>query len=279
MLKRTLVHLPGIGLQKEQTLCNQGIHDWTALRKHIADGFRPAAAKKLLLELEKTHVAYHNRNFRYFQNLLPRSELWRLVPGHEKHVAFLDIETTGLAFPPRGSVTVLSVLLNGRLYQAHGARKIRELLRLVEERAAILCTYYGQVFDVPFLRSQFKVPLNKAELDLCFFLRRQGYTGGLKTVEKRICRSKRISDGIYGWHAPLLWNMHLTGNPKALATLCAYNSEDTLVLQQLLVHAMSRELKARKIRDVTLEFLRAPRPKGEIYLSVLRELKKSFDDY
>ena len=150
-------------------------------------------------------------------------------------IAFLDIETNGLYLPPSSNSTTITFYFRGQLYQEHEHRRKEALLHKIHAEAAIYCTYFGEVFDLPFLRREFHLPLLKPHLDLCFWLKRLGYNGGLKKVEKSFDDiPRRQSLDIGGLDAVRLWEFHQRGVSGALDTLLTYNAEDTIVLESLL---------------------------------------------
>jgi uncharacterized protein YprB with RNaseH-like and TPR domain len=107
----------------------------------------------------------------------------------------------------------------------------------------MIVTFFGAAFDVPFLTAEFGVPFDKPHLDLCFWLRRLGCKGGLKRIQKQFPSIPlRTSMDIDGYDAVRLWRLHTKGVPGALETLLAYNAEDTVVLEPLLVEAWRLEL-------------------------------------
>ena len=76
-----------------------------------------------------------------------------------------------------------------------------------------------------------------------YVLRRLGYSGGLKKVQKRFADIPlRDSMDIDGYDAVRLWRMHRKGVQSALETLLTYNAEDTVVLEPLLIHALNQEI-------------------------------------
>lgn len=258
MLKKTFVHISGIGPKREQQLWRSGVTSWTDLHEGAGDHFNIKTARTIMAELKRTREAYEKNDLHYFSSRLPRRDVWRVVPGNENSIAFVDIETTGLGLPPQCKVTTISALFRGKLHQAHDDKGKRRLVEMLEGEASIFVTYFGDVFDLPFLRRAYRVPLKKAQVDLCFLLRRHGHTGGLKAVERQF-RSipRRKSVGIDGFDAVRLWRMYEGGNHAALRTLLAYNGEDTLVLHHLLERFFVLESKAR--RELEVPILRLPK--------------------
>lgn len=244
MLRRSFVHLPGIGASKEKMLWSRGVQDWdhllsdTHLRSHRLDEIHGM--------LKDSQAAWERRDAHYFYEQLPRPEIWRLVPEFVDDIAYLDIETNGLNLPPHSQSTTVTFYFRGQLYQEWEPRAKELLLRKMDQEAAVFCTYYGEVFDVPFLRREFGLPLRKAQIDLCFWLKRLGFNGGLKRVEKYFEHGhQRQYRDIDGFDAVRLWRFHLEGRAGALDALLTYNAEDALVLEGLLTHAYNLEIQQR----------------------------------
>lgn len=275
LLHETFIHLPGIGKSKELELKEAGLLNLQQLVS--TNSVKAVQNKNVRKEIERSIRALENRDFNYFYEKLPRQDLWRMIPGYEKNIAFLDIETTGLAHPPVGKVTTIAVLMNGKLYQAYSDKQKKQLVEQVQDEAGILVTYFGENFDVPFLRKQYNVPLRKAHLDLCFTLRRLGYTGGLKSAHKWFRNlPPRKSQGIDGFDAVRLWNMYKNGNKKALETLLFYNAEDTILLQPLLERAINLCLKNSHFQVNEFKMHRPiPRIPGKVHTSILKALRDS----
>lgn len=273
LLHETFVHLPGVGPAKELELREMGLRNLEQLVS--ASPIKILQRREVRKEVEQSLRALEDRDLYYFYQRLPRHQLWRMVPGYEKEIAFIDIETTGLAQPPIGKVTTLTVLMNGKLYQAHESKQKKKLVEMVEDTADILVTYFGENFDIPFLRKQYKVPLQKAHFDLCFSLRRLGYTGGLKSAHRWFRNlPKRKSVGLDGFDAVRLWHMFEDGNKAALETLLYYNAEDTILLHPLLEKSVNLYLKNShfQIDDFKMHYA-IPRIPGKVHKSVLRALR------
>jgi uncharacterized protein YprB with RNaseH-like and TPR domain len=74
-------------------------------------------------------------------------------------------------------------------------------------------------------------------------LARLGLKGGLKGCEKQMGINRGTLDGIDGAFAVLLWREYERyDNELALETLLAYNIEDTVNLERLLVEAYNRNV-------------------------------------
>ena len=78
-------------------------------------------------------------------------------------------------------------------------------------------------------------------MDLCHTLKRLGYRGGLKKIEKQLGINRgEDTDGLNGMDAIRLWREYLRGNEASLDTLIAYNQEDVVNLERLAEIAYSK---------------------------------------
>ncbi|HMF14757.1 MAG TPA: ribonuclease H-like domain-containing protein [Gemmataceae bacterium] len=153
----------------------------------------------------------------------------------------MDIETTGLFL---AKITTI-VLYDGRTirYYVHGQNLDDFLTDVADYR--LLVTYNGKSFDVPFIEGHFHVRLSQTHIDLRWPLWSLGLRGGLKGCERLLGISRPGLEDIDGFIAPLLWDEYRSRkNVKALETLLAYNIQDTLSLQTLMVHAYNEKVKA-----------------------------------
>ncbi len=243
MLKRSFVHLEGIGPVRERKLWGQGVRHWDQLEAQVETVFRADKWEATRAELMHSRAALERNDLHYFYKRLPREQLWRILPGNFEEVSYLDIETTGLGMPPTSHSTTITFVHRGEVLQEHVPRLKGLLVRKVASECRILCTFFGEVFDVPFLRSEFDVPFEVAHIDLCFWLKRLGFKGGLKRIQKEFSDiPARQSLDIDGFDAVRLWDLHLGGMSGALETLLAYNAEDTVVLEPLLIKAYNLQI-------------------------------------
>jgi len=169
--------------------------------------------------------------------------LWRLFPEFRDEVAYLDIETTGLGLPPAGAVTTV-VLYDGRavswFVQGQNLHEFPEAV----SRYKILVTYNGKCFDIPFLERFFRMPLPQTHIDLRYLLASLGYKGGLKGCESQLGIGRGDLEGVDGYFAVLLWEEYMRqGSREALDTLLAYNIQDTVNLETLMVKAYNLKLQ------------------------------------
>lgn len=269
MLQNSFVHLAGVGPVREKKLWAKGIRHWADLRQHLQEHLEqpaPAPDRKkrsplpaVLLDQASEHLdrlhraeqAYRDKDLAYFYRFMPRDQLWRMVPEFFDDIAYLDIETTGSGLPPLSYSTTICFYFRGQVYQEHEPAKKQALIRRIYSECKILVTFFGEVFDVPFLTAEYGIPLEKAHLDLCFWLKRNGFKGGLKKIQKLFSDiPSRNSMDLDGFDAVRLWRLHQKGVPGALETLMTYNAEDTVVLEPLLLKAY--ELETRKYPEFAL---------------------------
>lgn len=236
MIKRTFVHLPGVGLRTEAQFWRQGLTTWEdflSVGRVSGLGLARLDCFKSLLQESLRHL--HRPE--YFAPRLPSGEHWRLFHHFRSRTAYLDIETTGAGWPEQ-TVTVVG------LYDGHTMRQfvLGQNLRDFPEALAeveVLVTFNGAQFDLPVLRAYFpglhSPPLH---LDLRFILARLGYRGGLKRIEPLfgITRAPEVA-GFNGFDAVLLWERYQRGDLTALELLLKYNQEDVLNLEVLMEQA------------------------------------------
>jgi len=181
----------------------------------------------------------------YFAESLPRREWWRLYSAFRSSTVFLDIETTGLS-RYYDEVTMIGLFDGERVKIFVKGQNLDDFPNEIRKYSMIV-TFNGTLFDLPFLASKFEsLKLPRVHVDLRFFLRRLGYKGGLKLVEKRvgIIRDKEVQS-IDGFGATVLWNRYLRGNVDALRLLVEYNIADTTNLKTLMekaCHMMEKTL-------------------------------------
>lgn len=234
MIRNTFSILNGIGERLERRLWKEGILTWNNFinvsdlnfinpeKKNLFDEYLSTASK----ELDKGNAVY-------FAGTIRRREHWRLFDIFKGEAVCLDIETNGLMPRNGGYVTVVGI------YDGYDYRSLIRGMDLTSENLQrelsgykYLITYYGSVFDIPFLQKtmpdlKFDVP----HFDICFGSRRTGSKGGLKKLEMDfgIERDKSVR-GMNGYDAVKLWEYARTGSSEALDLLITYNKEDTVNL-------------------------------------------------
>lgn len=262
MLRRTFRLLSGIGKKTEAKLWTQGIDSWTRLREadptHLPGRVqRRFDAHARQLERAEEHLA--NRHPGPFNRWLPAGEHWRVLKELGDETLYLDIETTGLSYP-QGRTTVVGGYLPraGTRLLVRGDDLNQATVQSLLDEAAVIVTFNGKRFDLPFLRQEFGVTTDAVHVDLMHTFRSLGITGGLKTIESRLglARDEAI-DGMSGYEAVKLWRAHRRGDPDALETLLAYNRADVENMVPL-----ARTAYERKREDVFQPYQPDPEPVG-----------------
>lgn len=242
MLKRTYIHLPGVGRRTEAHFWHRGLNTWEDfLGARRLAGFSGERFRRLKDQLRESldQVA----NARYFAQRLQAGEHWRLFRHFRSRAAYLDIETTG-TFWPGLQVTVVGLYDGVEMRQfvhGHNLREFPQALAGLD----LLVTFNGTQFDLPVLKAYFpelKVPA--AHVDLRFLMARLGFKGGLKKIEPRFgIRRPKAVNGMDGYMAVLLWQRYQRGDKGALELLLSYNREDVVNLEVLMegAYGMERE--------------------------------------
>jgi uncharacterized protein YprB with RNaseH-like and TPR domain len=255
MLPHTFCHIPGTGLKGEEKLWDEGItswEEWLEMKDHPGAGRRD---REMAEHLYASVGALEDGRVGYFAEGLPASEIWRVFPEFRSRTAYVDIETTGLSADYGAHITTIA-LYDGRevKHYVHG-----ENLRQFEDDIFdydLLVTYNGKCFDVPFIERYFRIRLTHAHIDLRYVLRSVGVTGGLKGCEAQLGIERGELEGVDGYFAVLLWYDYINGgNPLALDTLLAYNIQDTVNMERLMVTAYNMKIEEtpfgdrRRLRD------------------------------
>lgn len=252
MLRKTFVHIPGVGPNTERKLWESKVFSWSKFTKSNGFGIPQKAADRITEYLDLSESALRREEVQFFSRTLPKSEWWRLYPEFGNSTAFLDIETTGLSFY-YNNVTLIG-LYNGKEFKVYVRHQNLPDFKDEIEKYSLLVTYNGSLFDLPFLSSEFgEINFPPVHIDLRFLLRRLGYTGGLKSVEKQlgITRQSDVND-IDGFGATILWNRYMRGDADAFKLLLRYNFADVTNLKTLM------ELSYSLMRKRTLSNLGHP---------------------
>jgi len=248
MLENTFCHIPGVSVRLEQMLWEAGIHSWDCLR--LTTGL-PLSAQKLgvvkeHLELSAQHLAESNP--RYFFDHLPSRHHWRLFPAFRHNTAYLDIETTGLG-GPEDHITTIALYDGKKVYHYVHGENLGDFGDDIS-RYDLLVTYNGKCFDVPFIKKNLGIPITGVHIDLMHVMRSLGITGGLKGCERKLGLDRKELEGVDGYFAVLLWHVYVkNGNKAALETLLAYNIEDVVNLETLMVIGYNLKLRDTPFLD------------------------------
>lgn len=254
MLTRSFCHIPGIGRKLERGLWQAGVTSWEEWRNP------PPLRLSALTRLEAERVLKDSRQALandpgYFANRLENGESWRLFPHFRKRTAYLDIETTGLG--DGAEITTIALYDGHEVATFVNGRNLEDFIDVVS-RFQVLVTYNGKGFDIPFIERFFRTTLPQAQIDLRFVLAKLGFKGGLKGCERALGLSRDQLDGVDGLFAVRLWRFYQqSGDERFLDTLLAYNVEDTVNLERLMVEAYNRNLLATPFSE---ELLPCPLP-------------------
>ncbi len=275
MLEHTFCHINGIGLKTESRLWQNGITSWREWREEPAVKLPKRSRMEIPQIFDLSLDALDGNDANFFCSRLASSEQWRIFKAFREATAYIDIETTGLG--DEAAITTIA-LYDGRQVRVyiHG----RNLQNFVEDIQPykVLVSYNGKGFDVPFIERFFRIRLHQAHIDLRFVLARLGFRGGLKGCERQLGIHRGALDGVDGLFAVYLWQRYQRYNDeKALETLLAYNIEDTVNLENLLVEAWNRNVETTPFCD-TLQLPR-PAPPQLLYqpdLECVDSIKKQF---
>ena len=236
MLRKSFLHIPGVGSRTEQMLWGKGLHDWDRCLANPQE-LSPKKRRKIINWLEKSQRALDAQDGAFFAELLPANQLWRVYPQFRDSCLFFDIETTGLG-SGHDYVTTIATF-DGREVRTfvHG-QNLEDFPDYINSFTLVV-SYNGKCFDVPFLQREFGgFCLLAAHIDLRYVLARLGYRGGLKACEQSLglARPDHLQD-VDGFLAVLLWHEHLRATPRALQSLLCYNAHDAVNLCWLLQRA------------------------------------------
>jgi len=242
MLQNTFLHIPGIGIKTEKRLWASGVHTWEDFTQNCAIRLSPSKLDTITRYLQESRQQIEYNNPGYFFNLLPASFHWRLFSQFKNSTVYLDIETTGLE-NWRNEITTIALYDGNSINYYINGYNLEDFLNDIEKYKVIV-SYNGKCFDIPFIESYFGISLDHAHIDLRYILGSLGYRGGLKGCEAQLGIDRGELKDIDGFFAVLLWNDYQqNGNQKALETLLAYNIQDVLTLENLMVISFNLKIK------------------------------------
>ena len=230
MIKNTFSILQGIGEKLERRLWKNGILFWEDFIAANTIDFLSNDRKIMYNDhLREALQNLKDGRSNYFSKALKHSDHWRLFQAFREKAVALDIETDGKPFNHGGSVTVVG------LYDGFDYRSLVQGINLTSKRLELelaqydyIITFYGSVFDLPFLREAFNLTTHVPHFDLCFSGRKTGLKGGLKKVEETLGIYRDASvKGFDGFDAVRLWNEAQNGSDEAMELLLTYNRCDT----------------------------------------------------
>ena len=232
MLENTFIHIQGIGPKTEQAIWRKGIHTWKDFLSNKEIVISPRRDPLVRIQIEES--IKNRSNISFFADRLSTSNQWRIFNGFRDRAVYLDIETSGM-YPGADEITIIGLYNGYKVYTFVNGRNMSEFEHVIASYDLVI-TFNGGSFDLPFIRQYFPgISLPPAHIDLRFFLRKLGYRGGLKYIEKMlgISRDKEI-DGMDGYDAVRLWQAYQWGDENALDILIRYNTADIVNLKPLM---------------------------------------------
>lgn len=230
MLASSFIFLPGVGSVTERRWWREGVLNWNQFLAHPAiPGLSTARKRWYDEELRAAQSFAEQGQFHQLASRFPRREHWRLYNTCRSRAGYLDIETTG-ASSQEGEITVVGLHHHGHtLSLVRGEALTAERLQAELDHCELLVTFFGSVFDIPYLCAKFPgLRLPPWHFDLCFAARRLAFQGGLKHIEQELgIERDGLIRGLDGWDAVRLWSQWSHGDAVARDQLLAYNRADT----------------------------------------------------
>ena len=242
LLERTFVHIMGVGTKTERRIWQQGIETWDHFLNHQGVVFSPARDRFICKELAESKKHIHD--IRFFKERLSSEDMWRVFEAFRDRAVYLDIETSG-GYQGVNEITLIGIY-DGRSVQTFINGKNLDQFESAICQYDLIITFNGSTFDLPFIRKWFRhISFPAGHIDLRFLLKRIGYRGSLKKIEKElgIIRPPEIAE-MSGYDAVLLWKAYQWGDESALARLVEYNRADVVNLEPLMVYCYE-EMKKR----------------------------------
>jgi len=234
MLKKSFIHLPGIGKESEASLWKKGVLEWDDVFSNNE------VCLRVKEEVMKSIIEYGKENLSYFAESLPKNEHWRVYEQLKNKCCFLDIETSGLN-KEDDIITVIG-LYDGKESKifVHG----KNMGQFTKEIAKydMVVTFNGACFDLPYIRKKISnAKLPNFHVDLRYAMKNIGYVGGLKKIERELGhnRDASIAD-VDGFEAVRLWKAYTKGDKSALNKLIEYNKADIENLKPLMEFAYEK---------------------------------------
>ena len=247
MITNSFIFLERVGNGLEQKFWKSGIKNWDFfLGAQKVNGL--SRQRKLYYDrmILKARSALYSLDSKYFIELLPNAEMWRLYDFFKEDALFLDIETTGLS-RHGDDITVFGIYdgINSKT-MIKGINLDFSRLKTELKKYKLIVTFNGASFDLPFIERTYPGLIPRVpHLDVRFLADRLGLNGGLKNIE-RILGIKRpgIVDGLYGGDALRLWKMYrASGDEHYLQLLVDYNEYDLINLKIVAEHCVNEMKK------------------------------------
>ena len=240
MIRHTFLHIPGIGPKTEQNFWAAGVLDWDAFDGDVPLKLSAAKRDAIADALAESRRQLAQGNPAFFARRLPAGQQWRLFDPFRGQAAYLDIETTGL----EADCTISTIAVyDGETTATYvNGRNLDDFLGDIDQYR-MLITYNGKCFDVPVIERHFGRTLNHAHIDLRYVLAGLGFKGGLKRCEAQLGMNRGDLEDIDGLFAVVLWKAYLRNrDAQALETLLAYNLQDAINLESLMIRAYNLKI-------------------------------------
>jgi len=271
MLTSTFCHLPGVGPKTEQALWSAGLLSWESALSPA--GVPPTRRfKQSWLPYLRESLDRHTRHdLGYFAARMPASQHWRMFRDFRHSCAFVDIETTGLSSSFNEITTI--VLYDGETIRHYvNGENLHDFPKDIREYR-LLVSYNGKCFDAPFIETYFGIKLHQAHIDLRYVLRGLGIAGGQKKCEQRLGIRRQETAEIDGFLAVVLWHEYRrTKDRRFLETLLAYNVEDAVNLEALMVRAFNLNVNHTPFTDLILSVPTAPSSPFRVHREALAKV-------
>lgn len=247
MLRSTFQHIKGVSHQKELELWKKGILNWDSYIDRKNDQFSFFNTLEVPNLIKPSLIAYAKGDADFFARNLHPSEYYRIALEYPREVMFIDIETTGLSLY-YDIITIVGWSIGNKFgvyINGHDSTRFKKDL----EQAKVIVTFNGTLFDLKFIAKHFKdFTPPKAHIDLRFFAKRCGLTGGQKAIEEILgFKRKDNIEGMLGEAAPILWHKYRRGDIEAMHRLIEYNHADVEGMKHILDFCVSETFRSKKI--------------------------------
>jgi len=279
MLNNCFSHIPSVGIMTEKRIWSSGVTTMDDFLESPPEFLSLNKQKKIADHIYISKEKIRSKDARYFYDNLPSKEQWRIFKDYQETTAYIDIETTGL--DALEDIITTIALYDGKNINYYVNGKNLDDFKKDIKQYKVIVTYNGKTFDVPFIKSYFGISMPQAHLDLRYILHSLGYSGGLKSCERQlgIGRIGSLAD-IDGFFAVLLWNDYKSKrNEKSLETLLAYNIEDVLNLEHLMIEAYNRKLSAIPLKLESLSIPVTPENPFKIDASTFKRIQNQYYSY
>ncbi|SEV95571.1 ribonuclease H-like domain-containing protein [Natrinema salifodinae] len=235
-IENSFIPVRGVGEATERKLWANGVTHWDEFDGSVVG---PTLSDRIESFIDEGRSHLERGDVSVFAEALPASSRWRCYENVSDEACFLDIETTGLD-ASCSDVTTVSLHRDGETKTFVKDRDLTsDRLERELDESALLVTFNGQRFDVPFLETCFDVDVDLPHVDLMYSCKKLGLDGGLKAIERDLGIDRDMPD-ISGRDAVRLWREYEAGDDAALETLVEYNRADTVNLEPLMELVVDR---------------------------------------